>query len=244
MIKRIVGYLEYTNFLTLMADLLDNTSEVELDALDRYVRGRKEYSIMTNLASGNEAGPTTLAAPKGGPVRRQGLDWMLALARTELGSMLAGFSPTPRPFEAVGVSDFDMKAYKSLLLDGVRSHYWALIKDPDLASILATTEMSRVLSYSRRLVVVRAMIRALMKSSRNDLSNLQMKELSSWFESLDRLQGQLTVAIRNYMRESVNSHTSTRTTHSKFMGPWCISILNAEKREIAAGKAQIYDFNE
>lgn len=244
MIKRIVGYLEYTNFLTLMNGLVEDVSEVELDALDKYVRARPEYTVVTNLASGVEAGPTTLAAPQGGPIRRKGLDWMLALARTELGSMLAGYSPTPKPFEAVGVSQFDLEAYKSLLLDGVRSHYWALIKDPDLASVLATKEMSRVLSYSRRLVVVRAMIRALMKSSRNDLSNLQMKELSSWYESLDGLQGQFTVAIRNFLRETDSSRTSTKTTHSDFMGPYCISILNAEKREIASGKAQIYEFSE
>lgn len=242
MIKRLVGYLEYTNFLTLTTGLLENTSVVELEALDKYVRSRPEYSVFINLASDVETGPTTLAAPKGGPVRRKGLDWMLALARTELGAMLAGYSPTPSPFEAAGVSQFDLEAYKSFLLDGVRSHYWALIKDPDLASVLATEEMSRVLSYSRWLVIVRAMLRAVLKSSRNDLSDVQMKELYSWKESLDSLQGQFTVVIRNFLRAAENSETTTKT--ARYMSPVCFSILNAEKREIEAGKAQIYEFGE
>ena len=244
MIKRLVGYFEYANCLLNLDQLLSNTTQLEFEALDAYVRRRPEYSVLTNLASELEQGPSTLSSPRAGVLRRKGLDWMLALARVELGTMLAGFSPTVAPFEVVGYTDYDLVAYKSLLLDGVRTHYWALIGDPDLAGVLNMKDMSRVLSYSRRLVMVRAMLRAVIKSSRNDLSATQMQELYSWKESLDSLQGQFTVAIRNYLRESVNVSQNQKTYHQKFMGPYCLNILRAEQRELESERAAVYEFNK
>ena len=241
MIKRLVGYYEYGNCLLNLNALLATISDLEFEQLDAYVRKRPEYSVMTNLASELPQGPSTLASPKSGPVRRKGLDWMLALARLELGTMLAGFSPTVCPYEAVGVSDYDINAYKALLLDGVRTHYWALLRDPDLGGVLNAKDITRVLSYSRRLVMVRAMLRAVIKSSREDFSPTQMQELYSWKESLDNLQGQFTIVIRNYLQDSAQASQSQREYQTlEVISPFCYSILRAEQRELAAGRAKIY----
>jgi len=237
MIKRLVGYFEYTNFLNLMTELSNEVSDLELEALDQYVQRFPYYRIRTNLASELENGPTSLSAPKSGPVVRKGLAWMLALARVELGTMLAGFSPTVAPFEAVGVDPYDIDAYKELLMDGVKSHYWALLNDPDLAMVLTAETMPRVLSYSRRLVMVRAMLRAVVKSSRDDLSAVQMQELYSWKESLDRIQSRLTYKIRNYLDQSTT--TSGTRDQVKILSRYCNSILRAESREIQAGTADV-----
>ena len=58
----------------------------------------------------------------------QGLHWMTALARLELGAMLSGFTEMKNPFHAVPPTKYDFDAYKKLLEEGWVSHVFGVSK--------------------------------------------------------------------------------------------------------------------
>ena len=109
-----VGFVEYGNALANFSELLQTATDEELDAMNRIVGEREEFAVYTNLAAGERAevpvrcpsGRARLAKPQ------QGFDWVIALARTEFGAMLAGFSDLPSPFSAVPLHPYDANAYR------------------------------------------------------------------------------------------------------------------------------------
>lgn len=236
MVRRLVGYWEYLQALQNLDRLASTLSKSERDELDEYVRQRKLFAVEGNLSKQYQVRNTSLTDPKDVEEEHRGLDWMTSLARVELGAMLSGYTKVPRPFESVKPTASDIDAYRYLLLDAVRSHYWSLKNDPAVSRLLRSKNIYHVLSYSRRVSSVRSMIESLARS-RGQWTVPEQQELKGWKSELDELSGMFAVSIRNYLRsQHAASRTSTSST-SKYLSLVCRSMLEGERRELRSGVA-------
>lgn len=238
---RLVGYYEYSNALRDLDKLISMSSEDELYELDKIVAEEDEFTVYSNLSRKIKSGPSSLNEPLESERERRGLRWVTALARVELGSMLAAFTSVSKPYEIVANPKFDLAPYQELLLDGARTHYWALVNDPAMPKVTKSLWVNeQVLSYSRRLVMARAMLRAAVKSDINDYTPVQLRELASWKESLDEAQALVAGKIRAYVNGSKKQVRSSST--SREFTDACSAMLRAEAREIQAGTAKITNY--
>ena len=188
---------------------------------------RPEFTVYTNLSRKLEKAPSSLSVPRAKhdePQCEKGFRGVLSLARVEFGAMLAGFTDAPKPFHYLRHSDFDSKSYLEMLLDGSRTHYWSLVNDTQLKNVLDTTpENPVVLAYSRRLLIARSMLQAATRLGQRHFSNMQMRELSAWKDSMDGIQAVLVAKIEFYLAANPNSGTQ-----NYFQA--CETLLSAEKR--------------
>lgn len=232
-VLQLVGFYEYGNALFNFNHLLKNSTDEELEAMDNIVRRRPEFTVYTNLSDAIQTGPSSLSTSaryRNESERFTGFRGVIALARTEFGAMLAGFTDAPQPFQFLPLHPFDAEEYQQLLLDGARSHYWALLKDPRLKKVTTTSpENPIVLAYSRRLVVARSMLSAATRLGRARYKNVQMRELMSWKESLDDVQHVLVGNIQLFLRDLSEISAQTRTNSTKYTDA-CQAMLRAERR--------------
>jgi hypothetical protein len=131
---------------------------------------------------------------------------MLALARVELGAMLAGFTSHAEPFlslvpttyrqERVKTRPFGTAAYGELLLDGLRTHYWSIVRSELIPNYYKTgVPENHLLTFGRRAIVGRQFVRAALKFSGvgNEGENLppaqqaELRALEGTFEKLQRI---------------------------------------------------------
>ena len=195
-VMRLVGFLEYGNAITKLQPLVTSSPQAELAVYDELVKERPEFTVFSDRSRRLERAPSTLRGPglAAQGSERRGLCWVTALARLEFAAMLAAFSEVPSPFENVGVTPFDLDAYRELLLDGARTHYWALRNDPAVLAMLRGSSLNQqTLSYSRRVKLARAMLSAAARLGK--YSPEQYQELNTWQESLKTLDARLDATI-------------------------------------------------
>ena len=241
-VRRLVGFFEYSNALSNLDRLLSQLNEAQIDQLDLYVRRRSEYAVTTNPSTlpGDQRGNLALQQP---PYERRGLRWVTALARVELGAMFAGFTDITQPFSRPGISGFDLQEFTQLLLDDARSHYLALMNDPQLLTLTRIGDMRRILSYGRRLIVARSLLRAAMEAGGDQYQTADRQELIAWKQTMDQVQRDLMAAISAYDYAYQNTTTRyTSTTEQTYLSRFCRPIMEAEKRELKAGTATVYQF--
>lgn len=242
--RRIVGYLEYGMALGYLDELLRSLTPDERTAIDEFVAEHESFTVYTNLSRRTQTRPSTLTERPSSAedsFARKGLAWVMALARVESGAILSTFTTTPNPFTVVNPTAFEMNAYRELLMDGARMHYWSLYIDPALKKVTRTSpENPIVLSYSRRLGLAKAMLRAAAKSGVGHLHAQQYRELATWKQDLDELHAGLLGIIQSYLISS--QIQSSSTTSSRFQREFteaCYWQLRAEKRELEAGNARV-----
>lgn len=227
-------------------ELLDKLTDDELQAVDEFISEKDSFTVYTNLSRRLESRPSTLTErPTSGEdtFGRRGLAWVMALARVEYAAILATFTTTPDPFVAVRPSAYEMPAYKSLLLDGTRMHYWSLTRDPMVKKVTNTSPQNPiVLSYSRRLGLARRMLKAVAKAGLSELSPLQYRELANWKNNLDGLHAGLHLIIQSYLAavQTRSAATTTSNEEREFLQA-CSVQLQAERRELSAGTARVQD---
>lgn len=197
MINRVVGHLEYSRALALFDRLLDLATPAELDVMDSVVRQRDELAVYTNLSRSLEIQPSTLSEPKaadGNTGPRQGLAWIMALARVELGAMSAGFTDQPEPFGATNPSPMELTAYNEILTDGMRTHYWSLRNDSFAKSLAFQSELQAI-AYGRRVTVAIEFLRAARRLNEDRLTSGQRNELDSWERELVQVQQNILYGV-------------------------------------------------
>lgn len=227
MVKRLVGYWEYFNALRNLDALAKTLKEGEREQLDEYLSKRSQFTIRTNLSEKYSKGQMTiLADPPGADVEQRGLGWITALARIELGSMFAAYTKVPRPFEAVGPTLHDRKAYEYLLFDSIRSHYWALKNDPIAKHLPRSREFLPVLAYGRRMVMLRAMMQSLERMNSRQWTFAETRELGQWSDNLGEFRGMITAWLRNYLTEASVTRRTTTTIKGRTKCSDCLETLN------------------
>ena len=162
---RLVGFLEYGKALQLLDAFVKSASDEELKIADEIVRDQDQFAVYTNLS--RQLQETSFFNEQigdnvRGSSRQHGLDWNMALARVELGAMLACFSSHRRPFEVVKPTDYDSEAYQEVLTDGMRAHYWSLKKDSVVKRIYRSGIPERVFVNYRTVGLRRLSIRPIM----------------------------------------------------------------------------------
>lgn len=225
-------------------ELLKRVTSEELKAIDEFVSEQDPYTIYTNLSRQSELRRGSLSEQPSSledTYSRRGLKWVMGLARLEYAAILGTFTTTPDPFVTVRPSPFELSAYKSLLLDAVRTHYWALMRDPQVKRATRTSpEDSGALSYSRRVGVTRKMLSALAKSSMSEMNPQQYRELAIWNRDLDGLQRGLLGIIRAYVNAmAVQQRTLTKTKEEREFAAACGMQLRAERYELKKGTAKV-----
>lgn len=225
---RLVGYQEYSNSLSYLQRLVQSSTVDELKVIDAVVRDYGELGVYTNLSRRfAPQQPSPLAEIGSDNYERRGLAWVMALARVELGAMLAGFSNQKDPFFAVGrPSPGELPALKELLWDGARTHYWALMADPQVERALeASAGSPRYMAHGRRLFLTLAFLEAATNLTSGELTPAQRQEASSWNKDLEKL-GLLYVTK---LADSLGQRT--RTTSSAIQETtslWsCPQLVNA-----------------
>ena len=203
-VQQIVGYIEYGMALRKFDLLLSSLTDAERVAVSDFVadhpaftlRIRKPPNSLQQLA--NEQQPPPSAAERAAQNdTRQGLDWVMALARIEYASILATLTSDSDPFVSAKPTQYELPAYKALLNEGVRTHYVAMQRESKLRPIeeLASGDPI-VLAYSRRLGLARKMIRAYAKSGASTLSPAEFRELATWKYGLDQMHADLLSGVR------------------------------------------------
>ncbi len=247
LIFRVVGFLEYVTALRYLDPLVRNATAEERDALDQLIQEYPEFAVYTNLAARYQTGGINAAAPHqvGDDDRRSGLRWVLALARVEVGGILATFAQMPYPFVSVSPTDYEMEAYRDLLMDGARMHYLSLTKDPMLQRAAQSIPGRTMFMYIRRLRVATAFIEAAGGSNAADLTPLQQAEIATRRQELRALAAMFAEQIADYLAATQNirqqqSGASVWTRESRAL---CAGMMLGEREGLTQGTAKMLQFD-
>lgn len=235
----LVGFFEYGNALYNFGQLLQRCSADELAAMDQIVKRYPEYAVYSNLSNKVISGPSSLQQDRTSDYSQDklhGFASVIALARVEFGAMLAGFTDSPNPYFFVPVHAFDQNEFHTLLLDGAKTHYWSLLNDPQLKRVTTTVPSNPiVLAYSRRLLTARSMLAAATRLGHAEYSNVQMRELASWKDALDSVQGILVSNIQIYLQDLSVTKTKDSTKVQEYSTA-CQAMLRAANANATSGK--------
>lgn len=202
-IYRIVGFLEYSMALRYLDQLALTVSEEESSAIDEIIKSEPEFKVYTNLSRRLQLAPSSLAEQ---PQREQddfsrhGFKWITALARVEVGGMLASFTSHPAPFAAVAGKGYDALEYMELLVDGARTHYWALANDAQFKSVVRKfTPTAQSLTYLRRLNLANAFIKAAVGIAPQKFNPTQLAEFQTYLKPIDDARKSIRTTIELYL---------------------------------------------
>jgi hypothetical protein len=244
LVFRVVGFLEYGAALNNLDALVASASPQELQAIDAILQDRPEFTVFVNIASRVQRLPSTLV-PTSAAEPRRGLAWVLALARAELGGMVATFGQHPSPFAAVRPTTLELDAYRAILLDGSQTHYWALVNDPQLAKVAKSVPDTQMLAYIRRLNAVRHFLRAGANGYSKELKPPQVAEILAEDQRLGSLRQDFVATVADYLAAMTYSQSSTQTTSDgKVMARACSAQLGGEAAELRLGTAKVQTFGQ
>lgn len=200
-VNRLVGFYEYRRALHHLDTFLATASPAEIAAADEIVTEHNELTVFVNLSRFVRPGGTgVIEDPAEGvdDFSRRGLAWLTAVARVEVQAMIAAFTSHQSPFSVFPPSDFDQQEYNEVLLDGMKTHFWAFTRDPILPAELVTKLPSaRTLAYLRRLVMVRAFSRAVKANMGPQFDLSQAIEMQGWEQELGALQEKLVRKVQS-----------------------------------------------
>lgn len=243
LIFRLVGFYEYIKALEHFDRLIQMCDQDELKVIDDIIREKDEFAVYVNLSRRLQRGNSNLsetAADGEDNFERRGFAWVTALARVEVGAMFAGFTSVMSPFEWVRPSQMESAAYRELLEDGMRTHYWALVNDPEFQQIATGRPDHKTVAYVRRLTVARAFLEAAAKIGGAQLAPEQIAELHKWKSDLDKVQYGMIANIESYLGSFSRSNSKTSSNTKDIDAVYaCGKMLKGEKYELAQGTASI-----
>ena len=210
---QIVGYQEYANALNNLVPLVREAEEASIRAFNKIISDMPELVIYTNLSrrfgfsqvqnsslplrlrnisnlyrqsSLNETGNDANA------YKRSGIGWLIALARLEHGSVEIGYQTNVSPFNLEELTKVETPALSALLLDGARSHYWAMKMD-SVTHYLLKGNVPKVsdrtaLAYGRRAELVQEMLKTLNQLAGRQFTLAQKQELQSWYKNMSAVR--------------------------------------------------------
>jgi hypothetical protein len=185
--------------LPLLVRFVAVASTEELKVAEQIVSDRDEFTIYTNLSRRLEprAGPLSEKgnlAPEA--FAKKGIAWLMALARVELAAMAAGFSPDPEPFGKGRPSSYELDAYREMLDDGMRTHYWALARDGVPRTMRrGVTPDQQAIAYLRRTNLAIKFLDEARNERQARLTSSEQAELDTWQQHLKELQSHLLYGV-------------------------------------------------
>tara|TARA_B100000945_G_scaffold312472_2_gene307063 strand:+ start:848 stop:1681 length:834 start_codon:yes stop_codon:yes gene_type:complete len=210
---QIVGYQEYSNALNNLVPLVKEADEVSLRAYNKIISDMPELVVYTNLSrrfnlfQTQNSSLTPLlrntlnlyrqsslneTSNDADAYRRSGIGWLIALARLEHGAIEIGYQTNVSPFNLEQLTKVETPAFLALLLDGARSHYWAMNMD-SVTHYLLDGNVPKVsdrtaLAYGRRAVLVQEMVKTLNRIAGQQFTPAQKQELQSWYNNMSKVR--------------------------------------------------------
>ena len=256
-----MGYQEYANALNHLAPLVQKADAVQLNAFNKIISQMPELAIYTNLsrrfnfprvqnASLNPLLRDTLNVYRQSSLnerelvqqddfKRTGIGWVLALARIEHGSIEIGYQQNVSPFNLEHLTEVEKPAFRELLLDGARGHYWAMRSDP-VTHLILKGEVVKVssqtaLAYGRRAVLLQRMLETLNKMAGATFTPIQKKELQTWYNNMSEVRESVSYIMYATYREAILQQGIGAIN---LIG--CPSLVEGIRRDISSGRAKIY----
>ncbi len=198
-IPRIVGFYEYHNALKLFDRLASISTVEEMKVYDNVLNSKPEFGIYV--------GRPSTAKPKGDQVifgqafKQNGLGWMTALARVEIGAMVAAFSERENPFKDVAPTRYGAAEFNHLLAEGWESHlhgiqFLAKINEGAKGNGKPAERGEAIVKISRRAKLASDMVVVAAGTMSPSTSEGKYEELQSEYDQLqdyrDQLSGQLS----------------------------------------------------
>jgi hypothetical protein len=242
-VKRVVGYTEYGAALARFDRLLEIVTPGELEAIEKLVQGRDELAVYSNLSRRLEQKPGILSERSersGDNYERRGLKWMMALARVELGAILAAFTENQDPFQMVRPSKYELPEYTEILEDSMRAHYWALRNDPVVKNLRSgLTSDTQAIAYARRVAVAIEFIRAVRTLRGQEYSVNQRNELDKWQLELTELERSILYDVLGIHPSQTHSVTSSDPNKKSVIDRACQCINQELTADLQRGQARL-----
>jgi hypothetical protein len=238
LINRVVGYFEYGQALARFTRFVTIASPEEVKLADLIASDAEECKVYTNLSRRIEARPGPLSErsdPKD-TFERTGLGWLMALARLELAAIVAGFSPDSDAFAKGRPSDLEFDAYRELLEDAMRTHYWSLARDQALRKMSrGITPDQQAIAYLRRTNLAIKFLVETRNELKGQLTTAQQAELDTWEEQLRDLRSYLMFDVLGLHDAIVFNKSSPENLYLHKCGTTREQILE----DIRSGKATV-----
>ena len=117
--------------------------------------------------------------------------------------MRAAFSGHRDPFSVMPATEFDSDEYNEVLLDGMRTHFWAFQNDPTWPLEMASkVPSSRSLAYLRRLALLAHFVHAVAERMGDQFDIAQATEITSWQSQIRKSSERLTNKVSTAMASS------------------------------------------
>jgi hypothetical protein len=234
----VVGFFEYGQALSLLSRFLLLLSPEELKVAEQIVSERDEFVVYTNLSRRIEARPGPLSERSNfaqDKFDRRGIAWLLGLARVELAAMVAGFSPDSDAFAKDRPSSYELAAYRELVEDAMRAHYWSLARDSAPRTMRrGMTPDQQAIAYLRRTTLAIKFLREVRNERQGQLTSLQQAELDTWEQQLRDLQSFLMYDVLG-VHDAVAATNSSNSLYLHKCGTTREQILE----DIRSGKAKV-----
>ena len=239
-IYQVVGFSEYDNALHHLDRFVALSLPEELEVVDEILATRDEFSIYVNLSRRFDTGDSSLDQQPLHPrddFKRQGLAWVMALARVERAAMLAGFTSVAIPLPLEGVRDIEKPVLAELLLDAIRSHYWSMYHDPRMALLSQGKATSRqAFVVGRRVVMLRTMINLLEDLAGDQFTPVQRSEMVRWSQSLNEVE---QYAIRTVAKWYAQASRDDGLDYSSINIKTCPALQRGIMASLSRGEATV-----
>ena len=204
--NRIVGFYEYRKALSNFDKFLEEASHAEIAAADELIRERDEFAVFVNLSRllpRNHRSKLAEVTRPDDDFQRRGFRWLTAVARIEVQSIMAAFSSHREPFSVLPSTEFDETEYNEVLLDAMRTHFWAFESDPNWKRELASkVPSSRTLAYLRRLAMLSGFVRTVVQRMGDDFDVEQAAEITTWQENIGNSAKSLHAKVQRAINAS------------------------------------------
>ncbi|HCP83960.1 MAG TPA: hypothetical protein DIT88_06115 [Planctomycetaceae bacterium] len=238
---RLVGFSEYATALNMFTKLVSISNDQELQEMDEMIKDHPSLTVFTNLSRGITPPTSTIAETALNQEERydkQGLAWMMALARVEYGAMVAGFTDIENHYHLETLGDDEEAAFKELLLDGVRMHYFSMVNEPLGRLVLkGNAGFSEAFGFGRRAIMVRSMINALAEFARDEFNPAQQQELANINREVGYYADGSIASVSAYLMTNGVSNASFDSDSLDLRG--CGAIVRGIRGDLAAGRARI-----
>lgn len=128
-----------------------------------------------------------------------GFQWMTALARIELGAILALFTEVKTPFAVFDSPTQDRANYRELLVSGFQQHYAEMQADDSLADALRRKFQAapqQALSVTRRLIMTVAMSRHAVDTWPDSFTETQLQQVGQQFDDAQQALQQMGTKLQ------------------------------------------------
>ena len=216
---RFVGTHEYTNALKAWDYLVSISTTEDLEAYDQILDEKKEFSYFngTNLAAGKRLSMRESYQSRGEAEKfqetfgKQGLAWMMALAKVELSATESLYGKSKLPFQTIPATRFDLEEYMSVLADDAAAHLRSLSQEAKFKEVVKSGRRidTWTLAYLRRLKLIRDMLTTL-----DQFGNKAVRaKIKDYGRQLGKYEEKLLTTL--FEQTVGTSNTSTRRTTSR-----------------------------